>query len=79
MALRPLAGSDRHSRHSLRALHLLLRRVGEHPGLDEPGVHPLVEPVDHLIGGDPVISGDPDDDGEVRMAQVVLGVDQADP
>ena len=62
-----------------RALVLLRGGLGEHPGVDEPRVHPLVEPVDQVVGRQPVITGDPDDHREVSVAQVVLRIDQPDP
>ena len=58
---------------------LLRGGLGEHPGVDEPRVHPLVEPVDQVVGRQPVITGDPDDHREVSVAQVVLRIDQPDP
>ena len=63
----------------LGSRRLFLGQIQEHPRAGVTGIHPLVESVDHFVGRDPVVARDPDDDREVGVPQVVLGVDQTQP
>ena len=77
---RPALGGQRTPQPpQVRSLVLLVGGLGEHAGVDEAGVQPLIEAVDQRIGSQSVVTGDPDDHREVGITEVVLSVDQPHP
>lgn len=71
----PVGGQHSPVAPGTRPLIFFLSSLEENVGIDVSSVHPLVEPVTQLVTTQAIIPGDNDNDREVCLVKIKLGIE----